>query len=63
MEDVTASTAEPLPFPEVVAQFGQADCTLLGRLAHTVDPQGGLLDEESLGTAYRGATAGRTGAR
>lgn len=55
MKDVTASTAEPLPFPEVVAQFGQADCTLLGRLAHTADR--GLLSEESVGTAYRGRAA------
>jgi len=57
MEDVTASTAEPLPFPEVVAQFGQADCTLLGRLAHTPDPAGELLGEQSPTTAYRGRAA------
>ena len=32
MEDVSATATEPLPFPEVVAQFEQADCTVLGRL-------------------------------
>lgn len=52
MRDVS-TTEELLPFPEVVRQFLDVECVLIGRLAHGPEPEPGPDDASYRGRAAR----------